>query len=1362
MIIKAQIIFFILFSLLFNSQALDEGTDILHDHTISTLSVGDGLSQSTVFALFQDSEGFIWMGTRGGGLNRFDGYDFEVFMHSSADSSSLSHNEVLSIFEDSDHSLWVGTRKGELNRFDRNTKKFIRYQTGHSENVSVKCMFEDEDKNLFLGTYKGLFYKAKGTDSFHLFNPDFDMDIQITSIVGLDANTLILGTRSGIYKVNTLTREFSKLFNIVPGPLMGEDFNVPLMVDAKDNVWFGSPNGLYVFSDSGLEKAVKNPFGIDLVDDVHIRTLHQDKKGYVWVGLANGLVKIDPETFNYHLFTPRSNDPNSLSHQSIFSFIEDDNGNFWVGTWGGGVTSLGSIPPKFRHYFHIPEHNSISDNIVSSFAEADNGIWIATEGGGLNFFRHSNKRFTTFSEETGLNLPVKHVKKIFKDSSGMLWIGTWGNGAFRYDPERKKIRRFLADKKVYAFSQYDSDQIWVGTIHGLYRINAQDGSVIHYLKDDNSAGLKDFFITSVFNDSRGNFWVGTHDGGLHLYNKFKDEFINYSFDPDDPYSLIDDYIISITEDHQGNIWIGTNSGICKFDVEKETFKDLTGDINLPNKVINGLVFDHQSDLWISTNKGLTRYNIQTGTSISYNQGDGLQSNEFNRGAYFKNNSDYIFFGGINGFNYFHPEEIKKNPIAPEVILTGFRLFDKPVVPGDETKILEKRISKTHEIVLDYTQSIFSIDFVALNYISTEKNRYKYRLDGYNEEWVDIGNQRSVSFMNLREGKYTFSVIASNNDNVWNEEEASVNITILPPPWKSNWAYLGYFILISLLVIFFHRLIAWRLKERNRDVAEKIEKERIEELNQMKLKFFTNITHEFKTPLTLITAPLDNLMSKDISPDKKEYYYKLIKGNITRLKSLGNQLIDFRKAEQDVFKPIVKQGSLKEFVFKVSRSFTELAEHKKISFLVDCVDHNETRQWFDPEILEKILFNLLSNAFKFTPEGGDVTLMMRLTKNLATISVKDNGIGIHKDEIPLVFDRFFVSKCPEKSHYSGTGIGLSFAKKLTEVHHGSIEVKSEKGKYTVFSVTLPVKPESYNIDELNALQIPDTLGNGNENGNGNGKESGNELVFIEPETTEFQENEHANGNASLMLVVEDNKEIAQYLVNQFSGHFKVYSANNGHDGYEMARELIPDVIISDIMMDKMTGLELCRKVKDDIITTHIPVVLLTVLVSDDNKMDGLEVGADAYVEKPFEIKYLQTVVNNLLKQRVAMKEKYLLENIHAAGSMTNKTESKFLKKVEEIMENHYSDPGFSIITLSEKLNVSRSQLFRKFKLVTGKSPSDFIRIVRLKKAAEMILRDDIGVNEVAYESGFNSPSHFISCFKKYFGKTPKDYAASVNQ
>jgi len=1337
---KVVLLFFFCFPI------VSHGDNLSADYSFSTYSVSEGLSQSTVFAVFQDSEGFIWIGTRGGGLNRFNGYNFDVFMHNAADSSSLSHNEVLSIYEDSKKTLWIGTRGGGLNRFDRDKQSFIRYQLDSLEDIPVKSIFEDENNTLFLGTFKGLYYKPEGADAFRFFNPDSNEKLMITSVKGLNEDTLIIAARSGLYKVSKNSREFIQVFEISPDPTIGEYYNVPMLIDSRRNIWFGSPLGLHVFSDSELKKVREKPFEIDLLDGVIIRTLHEDKNGYLWIGFSEGLIKLDPGTSEFVLFRSDANDSNSLSHNSIFSFTEDKDGNFWIGTWGGGLTFMGFLPPKFQHFFYIANANSLSNNIVSSFAEADDGMWIGTEGGGINHFNPSTGRFNKFSDQTGINLKSDHMKALYKDSDEMLWVGTWGDGVYRYDPVTKNVRRYLSGSKVYTFCEHPAGQIWVGTIHGLHRINMKDDAITHYTKDDNSSGLKSFFITNIFKDSRGNIWVGTPDEGLYLYNKFKDEFINFSVQSGNPNSIIDNYIISIVEDIEGDLWIGTSSGICRFDTEDQLFFDITDEIELPNRFINGLVFDHNSDLWISTNKGITRFNTITGNSRNYDVEDGLQSNEFNRGAVFKNSANDMFFGGINGFNSFNPDDLQDNEIPPKVMITNFKLFNEPVMPGDETNILDKRISETEEIVLTYDQSNFTLEFVALNYIMPEKNRYKYKLEGYSEEWVDLGNMRSASFMNLSNGKYTFKVIASNNDNVWNETGASLNITILPPPWRTNLAYFGYFIIFTLLILFFHRLIAWRLRERNRIFNEKREKERIEELNQMKIKFFTNITHEFKTPLTLITAPLDNLVSDDISKEKRNYYYKLIKGNITRLKSLGNQLIDFRKAEQDYLKPHIKQGSLKEFIFKISESFTELAEHKKISFFVDCVDHNNPGQWFDPEILEKILFNLLSNAFKFTPEGGDINLMMRLSKNLATISVKDTGIGISPEEIPFVFDRFFTSKIPEKSNFTGTGIGLSFTKKLTEVHHGSVEVKSEKGRYTEFSVTIPVSSEDYSSEEF---AVPQDL---------NGINRDNEPVYIEPENIEHIENEEVSGCSDIMLIVEDNDEIAHYLVNQFSDEFKVYSATNGQDGYEMARELIPDIIISDIMMDKMTGLELCTKVKNDIITTHIPVVLLTVLVSSDNKMEGIESGADAYVEKPFEIKYLRTVANNLLKQRAAMKEKYLLENIHAAGGINSITDSKFLAKVEEILDSHYSDPDFSIVNLSEKLNVSRSQLFRKFKSVTGKSPSDFIRIVRLKKAAEIILREDIGINEVAYKVGFNSPSYFILSFKKYFGKTPREYAA----
>ncbi len=1325
-----------------------KSSNFFHNYSVSVFSVGEGLSQSTVFAVFQDSDGFIWIGTRGGGLNRFDGYDFEVFVHNSLDSSSLSHNEVLSIFEDSDGSLWVGTRGGGVNLFDHNRKTFLRYPLDSEGGASVKYIFEDDQKNLFVGTYKGLYFKANDADDFELFKTDIDNDLEITSILALDDNTLMIGARSGVYRLTKSSGKLDRLFEIATDPTIGGHFNVPLMIDKKNNLWFGSHSGLYVFVDSELNRAVKNPFGIGLLSSEQIRTLHQDAYGDIWIGLPSGLVRLNPETGEHIVFRQRANDLRSLSHNSVFSFFEDRDGNFWVGTWGG-LNFLGAIPPKFRHLVHIPNSNSLSENIVSSFAEAENGMWIGTEGGGVDHFNTSTGLFTSFEQISGLRLSTDHIKSLSTDSEGMLWIGTWGKGVYRYNPQTRQYRHFLADARVYSFCEFPKGQMWIGTINGLFRINLRDNEIISYTEKENSAGLKDFFITYLFNDSRGNIWVGTQNGGLHLYNKLRDEFINFSAEPGNPQSIIDNFIISIAEDTEGDLWIGTNSGISRYNLQSGMFTDMRGQIKLPSVVVNGLVLDNQSNLWISTNKGLSAYNIQTGLLKHYDVRDGLQSNEFNRGAFYRNTANEIFFGGINGFNYFLPYDIQYNQSPPDVIITGFRLFDKLILPGDETKILSRRISETEEIILGYSQSVFSIDFVALNFISTDKNRYKYKLEGYSTEWVELGHQRSVSFMNLRDGKYTFRVIASNNDDVWNETGASINITILPPPWRTNIAFFGYFVIISAMLFFFHRLISWRLKERNRVLNEKLEKKRIEELNQMKLKFFTNIAHEFKTPLTLITAPLDNLMSDEIPKEKKEYYYKLIKGNITRLKSLGNQLIDFRKVEQDYYKPSIKKGNLKEFVNKIFDSFVELAEYKKIDFQIDSADDYGQDQWFDPEILEKILFNLLSNAFKFTPEGGEVRLMVRFNRNLATLSVADTGIGISPDEIPLIFDRFYTSRSAEKSHYHGSGIGLSFAQKLSEVHHGCIEVTSEKGKRTEFSVTIPVNREAYSGEELASTPMAQSFSN--------------EIdpIYVEPVTIDVAEEEEESSSSDLMLIVEDNEEIANYLINQFSGEFKVYRANNGKDGYEMARELIPDVIISDIMMDKLTGIELCEKLKKDIITNHIPLVLLTVLVSNDNKMEGLEVGADAYVEKPFEIKYLRTVVNNLLRQRSVIKEKYLLENINAAGDGSNSADSKFLNKVEEILYNHYSDPDFSIITLSEKLNVSRSQLFRKFKSITGKSPSDFIRIVRLKKAAELILRKDLGVNEVAYEVGFNSPSHFISSFKKYFGKTPKEYAMNKN-
>ncbi len=1323
-----------------------EAVPRLNDYYMNVFSVREGLSQSTVFSVYQDSEGFIWLGTRGGGLNRFDGYHFDVFMHSSNDPQSLSNNEVISIYEDINKQLWVGTRYGELNRFDRDRKQFFRYKLDLSDVVAVNCFYEDEKGMFWLGTDRGLYLFNQSSDSFSVYesiNPD--LILPITGIIGHEEDEMILATRIGMYKLNTRKKSITKLANIVAEPLMGGYFNVPVMKDHKSNIWYGTPGGLYVFSDAQLTISVENPYKIKELSNKHIRTLGQDRSGFVWIGYTEGLIRLHPETGEYLSFKAGTNQPGSLPHPSVYSFFEDKSNNIWVGSWGGGITMLSSIPRKFRHYQYTPYGNSISDNIVSAFAETGEGVWIGTEGGGLNLYDPASEKFSHYGDLGQKPLTSKHIKCLFADRHQRLWVGTWGGGLCYLNPASGTYRHYLDDARVYTISEHPTGTIWIGTINGLYRLNMETDELSEYHRGVRSAGLRDFFITSIFTDSRGNTWVGTREGGLHLYNRLKDEFISYGSQSGNATGIIDNYIICITEDQSGLLWIGTNSGVFRFDILTGDFDDMTSIMNLPNKVINGIVADPYGHLWVSTNKGITRHHISNGSSKHFDMRDGLQSNEFNRGAFFQSSTNHIFFGGINGYNSFHPGEMRENTLPPDVIITNFKLFNKTVNPGDDDHILKEAITITPRITLNYKQSIFSFDFVALNYVGTEKNRYKYKLEGYNHEWVDIGHDRSVSFMNLRDGNYIFRVIASNNDDVWNLEGASVHLTILPPPWRTGWAYLMYLMTISLMMFFLYRLMSARLQRRSDMLNEKLEKERTEAMNQVKLRFFTNITHEFKTPLTLMAAPLEGLLSADTARDKKEYFYSLIKTNIQRLRYLVEELMDFRKLEQDFLKPRVRKDILDDFLRGVFDNFKELADSKGIEFVIDCESLKDDEYWFDSEILEKILFNVLSNAFKFTPQGGRIIIHAHVVKDLALIRVQDTGLGILEEELPYVFEQFYTSKVPGKSYLSGSGIGLSFAKRLIEMHHGTIDVASEPNVRTEFTITFPINRSAYSAEEIMLTTREANFA----------EKQG--YSHFEPQVPEQEHDDEDADNQRIMLVVEDNEEIAHYLISQFSDNFKVVHACNGRDGYARARDLLPDIIISDIMMDEMTGLELCSKIKSDILTTHIPFILLSVLSSGENKLEGLEMGADAYVEKPFEFKFLNTVVTNLLNQRAAMKEKYLLENLMLAGNSQDHVESKFLKKVEEIVINYLSDPEFSIVVLSDKLNVSRSQLFRKFKSITGKSPSDFIRILRLKKAAEIMLHDDIGVNEVAYAVGFTTPSHFIASFKKYFGKTPREYA-----
>lgn len=1313
------------------------------EYSIYNFSVNDGLSQSTVYSILEDSHGFIWFGTRGGGLNRFDGYDFKNYKSSYNEPSTLSGNEVISIYEDKKRNFWVGNRSNGLDRFDWATEKFIHYNIRKNSNepFAVNDFFEDDNEKLWIATSAGIYFYEAVADSFVFYEPF--PSIPVSSIARSKKGILIFGTKEGIFSLDSNTGNFERNIPLdFQGTPKGMLWNLPVMVDSKQNVWFGTLSGLYLITDFETGSYLENPFKIPELQNIHPRSIAEDSNGQIWVGTEHGLIKIDPNTGNYVFFRHNDNDPETICHNSVHSILEDSMGNLWIGTWGG-ISMFSKQAKKFKHVMHIAYSNSLSNNIVSSFTESEKGLWIGTEAGGLNFFDNNNHLFTFYRKNDSSGIKSDNVKCLHLDSDGILWVGTWRKGLYRLNQKTGNFDNFLSDQNVFCLREDFNGYLWIGTVDGLYKFNRYTGAFKLY-SPENSSGLNDFFVTSIFCDSRGNIWAGTKQGGLHLYNAQNDRFIGFTHGENDESGLIDNYIICINQDEKGSLWIGTNNGVCLYDYNSGKFEDFSRLMKLPDNVINGIVPYGNSILWISTNEGLSRYNVETGELRNYDSRDGLQSNEFNRGAYFKKNNGEVLFGGINGYSSFFPETVKDNTVIPKVILTDFKLFNNSVIPNSDNSPLTKHISETDNITLKHNQSFFTFEFVALNFVMSEKNQYRYKLVGYDNDWVDLGNVRKVSFMNLRNGDYTLKIIASNNDEVWNNEGISVDIKILPPFWRTGWAYLIYFIVIGFIVLFLQNQISSRIKQKNAILNERLEKERNEELNQMKLSFFTNITHEFRTPLTLISAPLDNLISEDVTIERKEYYYRLIKSNVQRLKRLVDQLMDFRKAENERLKLKVTAIDINEFIQSMGDNFSELARKKEIDFKVH-VEEISDQVYFDPGKVDKIIFNLLSNAFKFTASGGSIMLQAGLEGRNLTIKVTDTGVGISQPDIEHVFERFYSSSIKDKIHNSGTGIGLSFSKKLAEIHKGALTVTSEPNVKTTFKLAIPAFIEEYSKEEI----IED-----------------DNVEFVNENSAKFDdlasiiEDEALDANHT-MLIVEDNQELSEYLRTQFSANFLVMTASNGKEGYTIAREKMPDIIISDVMMNEMDGFELCRKVKNDFVTNHIPFVMLTALSGFENKMSGLETGADAYIEKPFEFKYLDLVIHNLLNQRSILKEKYFLENRSLASFSENSMDSKFLLKIEKIVFDNLYNSEFNVNTLAAQLNMSRSQLFRKFKVLTESSPSDFIRIARIKKAAEILLKEggSIGINELAYEVGFASPSHFISCFKKYFGKTPKEYAST---
>jgi signal transduction histidine kinase/ligand-binding sensor domain-containing protein/DNA-binding response OmpR family regulator len=1349
------------------------------------ISLEQGLSNSTIETIYQDKRGFIWIGTRDG-LNRFDGYQMVVYRFDPHDSSSISDNYIRCIYEDRNRQLWVGTING-LNRFDPEKNNFIRYKhvPGNNKSLSnnlVTCIYQDQAARLWVGTFGG---------GINLFLPE---------------------NESFVYFQHDSTRIKS----------LSDDHVNYIYEDSRGNCWVATEDGLNLFNrESRVFRCYRNApgFARDLRNN-RITVIKEDRLGDLLLGTAeNGLIIFNEKERIFTQYFHREKDPSSLASNLVRSLLVDKNGAIWIGSVNGGLDFFHAATGRFYHYQNEPDNVfSLSQRTVSAlFEDNQQNLWVGTHRGGLNLYMPNIEKFTLYRQEPGANsLSYNDVKAFCEDSHGRIWIGTDGGGLnlfdqetnlfqhFRYDPFDAKT---LGSNEVLDIMEDSRQHLWVGTWGGgLSLFDPADNSFHRYLNDPaNKNSISSNYIQKIFEDRELNLWVATYYGGLNYFNPKTKQFTRILEDNGRRTRLLGNNIVSINQDRGGNIWIGTDdgglnclhssthqfshyfdkeekipdlrvlfvdsrgrlwvgqTGLYLYDAGHDSFSLYTDKAGLSTEFIKGMAEDDQGNFWISTSNGLTEFNPETLAFKKYNTADGLQGMEFEANAYLKTRNGEMFFGGLNGFNAFYPENIRINTFVPPVYITDFQVFNKRVVPGEKGSPLDKDISETRQITLSYRQSTFSFGFAALNYTALENNQYAYRLDAIDHDWNYVGYERRASYTNLGTGRYVFRVKASNNDGVWNEQGPSIIITITPPFWETWW-----FRILVLLVLLSAVLRIYRFNRKME--RRKLDQQKKEEMHQEQLQFFTNISHELRTPLSLILGPIEVLEKGHPGPGNN-HYYQVIHRNANRLMNLINELMDFRKSEAGVLKLNVMPGSIALFLQEIGEEFSELAIQKNIRFNILTPEENK-EVWFDRQILEKIAINLVSNSFKYTGDKGVVTVEVRETldnfraafdntlilkneyqgRQYIYLRVADNGIGISKDSIAHLFERYY--KITD-SHL-GSGIGLAFVKSLTLLHKGHIFVYSERNKGTEIIIGIPVRKEDYDVKERWIY---------------NNKEAGARLESINAKDLhEFQPlsppligegagagEEEETRPTPLLLVVDDNEELRNFLKESLSPGYRILEAKDGRAGLAMAKEEFPDLIISDIMMPDIDGIEFCRLIKEDIDTSHVPFLMLTARDAQASRLEGLESGADFYFAKPLSIQLLTLTIRNILSQREKLKKKYDKDNYAEAHELVHsRKDRQFMDQLIGFIESHLTNPDMDVDYVCMQMGMSRTSLYQKIKHLTGQSIGEFVRKIRLRKAAQLMTHKDLSIMDVMYSVGIQTQSYFTKAFKKEFGKTPSQF------
>lgn len=1351
----------LLFIFLFHLSTVLRGQTL--NYQFNRIDINQGLSNNQVNCVFRDSTGFMWIGTVSG-LNRFDGYHFTVYQHDLRDTTSVADNNISKIMAGPGQQLWVQTRSG-INIYDPLTGRFNRHpekrlqQWGIPGNVVTDIIKDNGGKYWFLHPTAGIFLvdgdrKAQAfrhtadtgsiaTNSVSALLPDKNGHYWLLHSNGI-LEKLDAASHRVIYRNNTLVHPQN------PGATWS------MVADTDGDLWLFSSNednGAYYFEvDAGRFRHINQSTpGLALNNNI-VRGIVPDNNGLIWIGTDHGGINIiDKKKQSIRYIENISEDNRSLSQNSITTLYKDNTGIIWVGTFKKGLNYYHENMVKFPLYqYQAYSRNSLPYNDVNRFVEdAAGNLWIGTNGGGLIYFDRSRNTFTQYRHEPGNDNSISGnvIVSLCIDHNRQLWIGTYFGGLDRFDGHRfihykhnPADSNSISDNSIWELLEDSRQQLWVGTLNGgLNRMDPATGRFRHYQRE-----IPSKYIAALLEDRQGNLWIGTSDG-LDVQQLSTGTFKHYNNNPNVPGSLSHNNVVCIFQDSEDRIWIGTREGLDLYNRKDNSFRTFRMEDGLPDNSILNILEANDHSLWMSTPNGLSNMVIRPAatdkpaayTFKNYDESDGLQGKEFNENAALKTSRGELIFGGGNGFNLFYPNAIALNTNLPPVVLTDLQIFNRSVLPGEKINgriLLQAAIPETRSITLKHGENVFSLEFASLNYFHPEKNRYAYMLEGFNKDWLYTdGLQRKATFTNLDPGEYTFRVKASNNDGVWNEEGLTLHIRVLPPFWKTWPAFLGYALLILGALLMARRIILERERLKFRVAQQAQEAERMHELDTLKIRFFTNVSHEFRTPLSLIIAPLEKIIRQSTDSALK-IQLELMQRNARRLLNLVNQLLDFRKMEVHEIKLHTAEGEIIGFIKDLTGSFSDLSDKKHIQLNFQS-NIQELRMLYDADKIEKILFNLLSNAFKFTPENGSISVNVSYPENgdQLEIAVKDNGIGIPPEKQDHIFERFFQHEVPASMVNQGSGIGLSITKEFVKMHGGTITVDSAPEMGSCFTVYLPVQTLTPPV----AGAVQETI---------------RTTTTVTPAAPV-----NSNSKKPVILLVEDNEDFRFYLKDNLSQYFQIIAAENGLAAWKVLQHTIPHLIVSDISMPEMDGLELCKKVRGQQRTAHLPIVLLTARAEEAQQLEALETGASDYITKPFNFEVLLSRIKNIISQQSSLRKTFQ-QHIEANPSEVaiSSADEQFIQQALQIVEKNISNPDFSVEELSKALFMSRVSVYKKILALTGRSPIEFIRSIRLKRAAQLLEKSQLTVAEVAYEVGFNNPKYFTKYFKMEYNVLPSVY------